>query len=439
MSNNVFIEYLHYDNGAKYNLISNSSNLNITTLCPGLENIVLQSTELIKIQGTNLIFEYSRFLFNGQTVSSLTTYAPAIDWTLGDRSNINSICLWVIGGLVDFDMYLNKIPSIMQLLGNKKLPINELKELLIEISQTYGKWIDHEETLGFSWAKDTYDRKTSIIKQSLDLPSTKKLIKDLSRFGDGIAFFNQLKDASRIFIDPESKLNISATINGKYNHDEDDIIASIIKKIASNKTHLASEIDNLSNQSRDYKIQIDALNEQLRNAQREIEKNILYVSNLDSEHKILNEFKQAATQLINSNNSINHIDGYRRIEANLNSLRQQLGASKPYHSTPDSQDDQDNNHIWNYSLIGIISLLIIIALGFGVYISSSNPKSTSNNIDLSKNSTIMEIISTQNIIIKKLDDLSSIEKNELKVDVNESTPQLNSKKSENNYLNKKNN
>jgi hypothetical protein len=33
----------------------------------------------------------------------------------------------------------------------------------------------------------------------------------------------------------------------------------------------------------------------------------------------------------------------------------------------------------------------------------------------------------------------SIEKNELKVDVNESTPQLNSKKSENNYLNKKNN
>jgi hypothetical protein len=191
------------------------------------------------VQGTNLIYEYSRFIYNGQTVSSLTAYSPSVDWTLGDRSNINAVCLWVIGGLVDFDIFLNKTPSILQSLANKVIPNNELLDLLGRITPTFGQWLDHEDTLGFSWAKDNYDRKTSIIKQNLDLESTKKLIKDLSRFGDEIGFFNQIRDAERVFIDPESKLNISPNIHGLYNHDEDEIISSIIKKIAHNKSYYA--------------------------------------------------------------------------------------------------------------------------------------------------------------------------------------------------------
>lgn len=414
MTTNVFIEYLHYDNGAKYNVVSNSVNLNIAAYCPGLENTVLQSTENIKIQGTNLIFEYSRFLYNGQTVSSLTAYSPSVDWTLGDRANINAVCLWVIGGLVDFDVFLNKTPSILQLLANKVIPNNELLDLLGRITPTFGKWLDHEDSLGFSWAKENYDRKTSIIKQNLDLESTKKLIKDLSRFGDGIGFFNQIRDSERIFIDPESKLNISTNIHGLYNHDEDEIISSIIKRIAPSKSYFASEINNLNNQSSNYKSQVGVLSEKLNAALAEIDKYKSYTSNLNNDQVFLNQFKQVAQQIVTANNSSNQGEGLRKIEAALISLRQQIGVTKTQGAALDINEDHESNDVWNYTLIGIIILLIGTVVGYGVSALFSSPKTSVAKPTSFENATINEISSNQKDILNKLDQLLKSDKSDLR-------------------------
>lgn len=410
MSNNVFIEYLYYNNGAKYNVVSNSANLSITTLCPGLEKTVLQSTENIKIQGTNLIYEYSRFLYNGQTASSLTAYSPSSDWTLGDRSNINAICLWVTGGLVDFDIFLNKIPSILQLLAQKEIPNNELSDLLSKIAPTFGKWLDHEESLGFSWAKDNYDRKTSVIKQNLDLENIKKLIKDLSRFGDGIGFFSQIKDAERVFIDAESKLNISSNIRGIYVHDEDEIIASIIKRIAPSKSSFKNEIDNLNNQSSHYKAQVGVLSEKLNNALIEIEQNKSYGPNPNNDQVILNEFKQVAKQILNATNSSNQTDGLRKIESALISLRQQISSKNSQEPTFDINQVSESNDVWHYALIGIIILLIGGVFGYGVSALFSTSKASQITESKTNGLAIKEISSNQKVIIDKLDQLLTTEK-----------------------------
>lgn len=427
MTNNVFIEYLHYNNGAKYNVVSNSANLNIAAHCPGLENTVLQSTENIKIQGANLIYEYSRFRYNGQTVSSLTAYSPSADWTLGDRFNINAVCLWVIGGLVDFDIFLNKIPSILQLLANKVIPNNELLDLLGRITPTFGKWLDHEDSLGFSWAKENYDRKTSIIKQNLDLESTKKLLKDLSRFGDGIEFFNQIRDAERIFIDPESKLNISTNIHGLYNHDEDEIISSIIKRIAPSKSYFASEIDNLNNQSSNYKAQASALSEKLNAALVEIDKYKTYTSNLNNDQVFLNEFKQVAHQIVNANNSSSQGDGLRKIETALISLRQQIGVTKTQSAALDINEDHENNDVWHYSLVGIIILLIGTVVGYGVSALFSSPKTSAAQPSSFENTTMKDISSNQKDILNKLDQLLKSEKSDLRPTTDDAGNPLNSK------------
>jgi hypothetical protein len=429
MTNHVFIEYLHYNNGAKYNAISDIVNLNVSALCPGLENTVLQSTENIKLQGTNLIYEYSRFLYNGQRVSSLTAYSPSVDWTLGDRSNINAICLWVIGGLVNFDIFLDNMPSMMQLLDKKIIPHNELSNLLNKINSTFGEWLDHEDTLGFSWAKENYNRKTSIIKQNLDLESIKNLIKDLSRFGDGdgVAFLNQIRDSERVFIDPESKLSISTNVHGIYNQDQDEIITSIIKRIAPTKSYYASEIDNLNNQSSNYKAQAGILSEQLNGALIEIENYKSYISNRNNDQVLLNEFKQVANQIVNSNGSPSQADGLWKIENALNSLRQQIAATKSQGDALDLNVDQESNDIWHYSLIGIIILLIGTVLGYGVSSLFSNSKSSVNTGPTIENTTIKEISSNQKQIIDKLDRLLTTEKIDIKPASNyQPTPPTNS-------------
>lgn len=405
MTNNVFIEYLHYNNGAKYNLVPNLGNLDISSHCPGLKNTVLQSTENIKIQGTNIIYEYSRFSHNGQTVSSLTAYSPSIDWTLGDRSNINAICLWVTGGLVDFDIFLNKTPNILQLLNDKVIPHNELLDLLKEIIPTFGKWLDHEESLGFSWAKEPYDRRTSIIKQNFNTETIKKLIKDLSRFGDGITFFDQITNAQRIFIDPESKLKISTNIHGIYIHDEDEIISSIIKRIATNKSYFASEIDNFNNQFSDYKSQIGILNEKLNKALAINEKNNAYISTISNNQDLLNEFKQVANLIVNANNSSQQADELHKISNAITLLRQQINESKSQVFISDINEEQGSKDVWHYSLIAIVVLFIVAVLGYGVSPLFSNSKPSENFGNVIDNPALKEVLHNQKNIIDKLNRL----------------------------------
>ena len=146
----------------------------------------------------------------------------------------------------------------------------------------------------------------------------------------------------------------------------------------------------------------------------------------------LNEFKQVAHQIISANTAPGHGDGFRKIEAALISLQQQIGVTKTQGTSLDLNEEHENNDVWHYSLIGIIILLIGAVVGYGVSALISSPKTFATPTTSFENATIKEISSNQKDILNKLDQLLKTEKPDLKSPTDDEGNLVNSKINKNN-------
>lgn len=309
----IWAEYLYFDGGAKYISINQTGPIVLPPDAPGLERTVLKSSESIKIANVGLVFEYSRFYYNKKFITWLGCYTPSVDRQLGDRRNIDCIGLWVVDGLVNFDPFIEAAPHMLQRLKNAVHLDDDLKALIKTVASTGGEWLPFEQQLGIAWCKELLDQKTAIINKQIDKDGLKRLIKNLSRFGDGIGFYDQLNHCDRIFIHTDGQWNHASTVSGELDVNEEDIAESIVKRAAKWRETDQKRIEELAQQL-SVAAQVNQLaqstSEKLRSENglllqklEDFETHNSPENRLKRWEKFINEFNPQEFELIQKNNS----------------------------------------------------------------------------------------------------------------------------------------
>lgn len=263
VDNSIFAQILYYKGGAQFVSIGLSDNSLLTDLVPSLELSVLKSTDSLKLTTKEPVYEYSRFFYNNRLVTSFSIYSSSVDWELGDRSNIDCITFWIVGGLVDFEPVILMSENLILSMKSRNLPLDDILILISKIRSSFGAWEAYENILGISWCNDLLDRKTCLISQKLAISQLISIVKDISRFGDGIPFFDSFSSCDRVFIDTSNLIDYRNKLTLSYNDDVDLIITSIITRIGNKLSLLNSAFNNLKSLDAELRSEVLNLNSKL--------------------------------------------------------------------------------------------------------------------------------------------------------------------------------
>jgi len=368
MSNNkVFAEFLYCNGGAKYVKVGLPTDLATLDIVPGLQKISLQSSDRFKVTGPSSIYEFTRTSFNERLVTSLSVYRSSIDWELGDRSNFNCINISVIDGLVDFDLFIKQADKLLDILDQRVLPTNNILDLLSQISSTYGEWQPLEEFLGANWTTRLLDRQTCLVKQSFDHITLSLLIKDLSRFGSGVPFFDEIVNYDRIFIDPSNSLSYFNTIKNFYTYDPELLLNSVLDKFGKLNSDLISKVGeyNARNRSLDDDLKnATELNDQLIKKNKDLQIKLELSSDSD---RLLADFKDHVAKYLKASTSIGQLDPsiLNKINQNVEKIlrKTSVNGSVASSASIDLPDDNSCGLVGIYGFFfGVLATVVLMAL-----------------------------------------------------------------------------